>query len=158
MVSVNVFLYTQEYISVYTGIHVHRLTEVACPSIHPSIHLLSPLLLRPSARRHPRPGDPRVQGGPAELLHHHQQGHHGQGRGVPHGQRVRPAGLARLLLPVRGVGQPRGRHQAAAAARPALQAGRPHPAQRQVRRLSRSALKGHSAWKTITACPPCRRS
>lgn len=83
--------------------------------------------------RHPRPGDPGVQGWPAELLHHHQQGHDRQGCGSPHRQWVRPHRSPRDLLPVRGVCQSRGRHKAEAPARPALQACWSNSAQWQVR-------------------------
>lgn len=83
--------------------------------------------------RHPRPGHPGVQSRPAELLHHHQQGHNRQGCGGSHRQWVRPRGRPRNLLPVRGVRQSRGRHKAEAPPRPALQTGWSDSAQRQVR-------------------------
>lgn len=83
--------------------------------------------------RHPRPGHPGVQSRPAELLHHHQQGHHRQGCGGSHRQWVRPPGRPRNLLPVRGVRQSRGSHKAEAPPRPALQTGWSDSAQRQVR-------------------------
>lgn len=82
--------------------------------------------------RYSRPSHSSVQSRSAELLHHHQQRHYSKRGGEPRRPRIQPDRSPGDLLPLRGVGQPRGSHQTAQAPGPVLQTGRQDPAQRTV--------------------------
>ena len=88
--------------------------------------------------RYPGSSNKSFQSGSAELLHYHQQRHYSKRGGESRRPRVQLDGRPRDLLPVRGVRQPRGSHQAAEAPRSVLQTGRQDSTQWTV--------KGPLAW------------